>query len=212
MYHAASSEVFGAAEETPQTERTAFRPTSPYGCAKAFAAQMSRVYREAHGMFVCNGILYNHESPRRGENFVTRKISRQVARIKLGMADQLVLGNVASARDWGHARDYVEAMWRMLQHDKGDDYIVATGKAHTVLEFVKEAFGVAGLEWERHLVCENALERRAEPGRLIGNPQKIMDALGWRPTSSFQDLVAEMVDADLRLAEAELEAADVRSG
>jgi GDPmannose 4,6-dehydratase len=203
IYHAASSEVFGAAEETPQTERTAFRPTSPYGCAKAFAAQMARIYREAHGMFVCNGILYNHESPRRGENFVTRKISRQVARIKVGLAEQLILGNVSSHRDWGHARDYVEAMWRMLQHETADDYIVATGKAHSVMDFVQAAFAVVDLPWEKHLVCEQALERKTEPAGLVGNPHKIADVLGWRPTCSFQQLVAEMVEADLHLAEAE---------
>lgn len=198
LYHASSSEVFGNAEETPQTEMTAFRPTSPYGCAKAFATQMARVYREAHGMFVCNGILYNHESPRRGENFVTRKIARQVAAIKLGHEQQLVLGNVHSQRDWGHAGDYVQAMWLMLQHSHPDDYVVATGKPHSVLDFVKAAFAIVDLSWEKYLVTEHALERPMEPARLVGDASKIRDALGWQPKVDFEHLVREMVEADLR--------------
>jgi GDPmannose 4,6-dehydratase len=144
IYHASTSEIFGRAVESPQTEETPYRPTSPYGCAKAFATQTAQIYRESYGMFVSNGILYNHESPRRGENFVTRKISRTAAEIKLGLADQLVLGNVQTSRDWGHAMDYVDAMWRMLQHDRPDDYIVATGQTHSVLEFVQAAFEVVG--------------------------------------------------------------------
>src|SRR3954469_10067100 len=142
FYHATSSEIFGKAEDSPQTEDTPFRPANPYGCAKAFATQLARVYRTSYGLFVCNGILYNHESPRRGENFVTRKIARAVARIARGLDDQLVLGNMASERDWGRAQDYVEAMWLMLQHETPDDYIVATGESHSVQEFLELAFAV----------------------------------------------------------------------
>ena len=198
IYNSSSSEVFGAATEVPQTEETAFRPTSPYGCAKAFATQIARVYRDAYEMFICNGITYNHESPRRGENFVTRKTTQQVARIKLGLADQLVLGNVTGSRDWGHAEDYVQAMWMMLQHTTPDDYIIATGELHTVLDLVKIAFGVVGLPWEKHLVTEQSQERRVEPTRLVGNPAKLQRTLGWKPSRSFADLVREMVEADLR--------------
>ena len=197
VYHASSSEVFGSAKVSPQTEETAFRPSSPYGCAKAFASNAARVYREAHGIFVCNGILYNHESPRRGENFVTRKISKGVARIKAGLETKLVLGSTSAERDWGHAKDYVEAMWRILQHSEPDDYIVATGQAHSVMDFVQAAFACAGLPWEEHLVCDPALERRNEPVRLVGNPEKIKRVLGWKPAYSFEQLVQEMVHADL---------------
>src|ERR1044071_868095 len=142
FYHASSSEIFGNATESPQTEETPFRPASPYGCAKAFATHLARVYRESYGLFVCNGILYNHESPRRGENFVTRKIAKGAARIARGLDQELVLGNLAGRRDWGHARDYVEAMWLMLQHDSPDDYVVATGTTHSVEQFVEAAFAV----------------------------------------------------------------------
>jgi len=197
LYHAATSEIFGSAAETPQNEQTAFRPTSPYGCAKAFATQIARVYREAHGLFVCNGILYNHESPRRGENFVTRKITSHVARIQLGLTDHLTLGNVEARRDWGHAADYVEAMWRMLQHSQADDFIVATGETHTVLEFAQAAFAVVGLPWEKYVRVDPTLQRRSEPGQLVGQPAKIQRVLGWKPTRSFPDLVREMVEADL---------------
>ena len=198
LYHASTSEIFGAASETPQTELTPQRPTSPYGCAKAFATSMARIYREAHGMFVCNGILYNHESPRRGENFVTRKISRQVAAIKLGLGSELLLGNVQATRDWGHARDYVRAMWLMLQHATPDDYVVATGATRSVLEFVQAAFAVVGLPWKKYLVAEHGLERPLEPARLVGDATKARMTLGWAPTVSFEELVREMVEADLR--------------
>ncbi len=197
IYHASTSEIYGAAAETPQTEDTPFRPTSPYGCAKAFATQMARVYREAYGLFVCNGILYNHESPRRGENFVTRKITGHVARIKLGLIDHLVLGNVHARRDWGHAEDYVAAMWQMLQQSKADDYVVATGETHSVLEFVQAAFEVVDLPWRKHLVEDKSLERRIEPTQLVGNPAKIRRVLNWRPKREFKDLVREMVEADV---------------
>jgi GDPmannose 4,6-dehydratase len=197
MYHAASSEVFGVATESPQNEETPLRPTNPYGCAKAFAYQMARVYRQAHGLFVANGLLYNHESPRRGENFVTRKISRQVAKIKLEQADQLTLGNVAGTRDWGHAREYVEAMWLMLQAPEADDYVVATGISHTVLDFVKAAFAVVDRPYEKYLRTDAALNRLQEPVRLVGDPSKINQKLGWKARIQFEELVREMVEADL---------------
>jgi len=197
IYHASSSEVFGAAQETPQTEETAFRPTSPYGCAKAFATNAARVYREAYGLFVCNGILYNHESPRRGENFVTRKISSCVARIKMGLETELVLGNTKAQRDWGHAKDYVEAMWKMLQHPEPDDYVVASGQARSVLDFVQAAFKCVDLPWERYLVTNPSLARLSEPAQLVGNPAKIKRVLNWQPNYSFEQLVQEMVKSDL---------------
>ena len=200
FYNAASSEVFGTAVESPQTEETAFRPTSPYGCAKAFAAQVARVYREAYGLFVCNGILYNHESPRRGENFVTRKIARGVARIACGLEQELVLGSLASRRDWGHARDYVRAMWLMLQHPTPGDYVVATGEARSVGEFVEAAFAVAGLPWQQFVRHNPAFDRPSDPVQLVGCPAKIKRELGWEPECTFDDLVREMVEAEMALA------------
>lgn len=197
IYLASSAEVFGVAAETPQTEETKFRPTSPYGCAKAFMTHIARVYRESYGLFVCNGILYNHESPRRGPAFVTRKITSTVAKIKLGLADRLVLGNTQARRDWGHARDYVRAMWMMLQHSRPDDYIVATGVTHSVQEFVEAAFAVVDLPWRDYVARDASLERRLEPAQLVGNPEKIRRALGWCSQHSFEDLVREMVEADL---------------
>ena len=197
IYLASTAEVFGNAAEVPQTEDTKFRPTSPYGCAKAFMTQIARIYRESYGIFVCNGILYNHESPRRGEAFVTRKISRTVAAIQLGLADNLTLGNTRARRDWGHAQDYVRAMWMMLQHSRADDYVVATGVTHSVQDFVEAAFAVVGLPWEKHLVIDRALERVLEPVQLVGNPSKIQQTLGWRATRTFEELVREMVEADL---------------
>jgi len=197
FYHAATSEIFGSATQSPQTEQTAYRPSSPYGCAKAFAANMAGVYRSGYHLFACNGILYNHESPRRSENFVTRKISRQVARIKLGKAERLVLGNVEGRRDWGHAQDYVEAMWLMLQHPEPDDYVVATGKSHSVLDFVKAAFAIVGMEWEKYLEYNKSIERPAEPVKLVGDATKIRRTLGWKPTRTFDDIVREMVEFDL---------------
>jgi len=199
IYHASTSEVFGHAESAPQNERTAFRPTSPYGCAKAFATQVARVYRETYGMFLCNGLAYNHESPRRGENFVTRKISRQVALIKLGRARELVLGNVESRRDWGHAEDYVEAMWLMLQHHTADDYVLATGESHSVHDFAHAAFAVAGLSADDFLRHDPLLDRRSEPARLVGDATKIRETLGWTPRRRFADVVRAMVLADLSL-------------
>lgn len=199
FYHASSSEVFGRATESPQTEQTPFRPVTPYGCAKAFATQLARVYRDSYGLFVCNGILYNHESPRRGENFVTRKISRTVARIARGLDDKLVLGSLASRRDWGRAADYVEAMWLMMQHATPDDYVVASGETHSVEDFVRIAFGVVNLPWEKYVGHDPAFDRPADPATLVGSPEKIRAVTGWKPTGTFEQLVREMVDADLAL-------------
>jgi GDPmannose 4,6-dehydratase len=197
FYHAATSEIFGDAIESPQTEETPMHPTSPYGCAKAFATQLCRVYRKSYGLFVCNGILYNHESPRRGENFVTRKIARAVARISRGLDSDLVLGNLESKRDWGRAQDYVQAMWLMLQHDKPDDYVVATGKAHSVRGFVEAAFAVVDLQWEQYVKRDAAFDRPIEPARLVGCADKIRKTLGWKPSGTFKDLVREMVEAEV---------------
>ena len=197
FYHASSSEIFGKAEEEPQTERTPFRPANPYGCAKAFATQLARVYRDSYGLFVCNGILYNHESPRRGENFVTRKIARAVARISRGLERELTLGSLESRRDWGHAREYVAAMWLMMQHEKPDDYIVATGKTHSVGDFVEAAFAAVKLKPDGYVKHDAAFDRPAEPVHLVGSPEKIARTLGWRAEVSFEELVREMVDAEL---------------
>ena len=199
FYHASTSEIFGNAAESPQTEETPMRATSPYGCAKAFATQLVRVYRQSYGLFACNGILYNHESPRRGENFVTRKIAQAVARISRGLDSELVLGNLQSKRDWGRAQDYVRAMWLMLQHDKPDDYVVATGKAHSVREFVEAAFAVVGLQWEQYVKRDAAFDRPIEPTRLVGCADKIRKTLKWKPTGTFQDLVREMVEAEVEI-------------
>jgi len=193
FYHASSAEIFGAASTSPQTENTALRPTSPYGCAKAFATQLAGVY----GLFVCNGISYNHESPRRGENFVTRKIARAAARIARNLDDVLVLGNLQSRRDWGRAQDYVQAMWLMLQHEMADDYVVATGETHSVHEFVEAAFAVVDLPWEKYVKHDPSFDRPTEPVRLVGCAEKIRKTLGWKPTGSFAQLVREMVEAEL---------------
>lgn len=197
FYHASSSEIFGNATESPQTENTPFKPASPYGCAKAFATHLARVYRDSHGLFVCNGILYNHESPRRGENFVTRKITRTAARIARGLDHELVLGNLESRRDWGRAQDYVAAMWLMLQHEKADDYVVATGQTHSVREFVEAAFGVVKLAPDQYLKHNPAFNRPNDPACLVGSPEKIKTILGWQAGGSFADLVREMVEAEL---------------
>jgi len=208
VFLASSAEVFGEAVEIPQTEETRFQPTSPYGCAKAFMTHIAKVYRESYGLFVCNGILYNHESPRRAEAFVTRKITRTVARIKLGLAENLTLGDTQSRRDWGHARDYVEAMWMMLQHPTADDYIVASGVTHSVQDFVEAAFAAVDLSWERYLVADPSLVRPAEPTQLVGNPAKIQQTLGWRARRTFEELVREMVEADMELAACEKAGSD----
>src|SRR5438477_693736 len=197
FYHASSAEIFGDASASPQTENTPLRPTSPYGCANAFATQLERVYRQSYGLFVCNGILYNHESPRRGENFVTRKIARGAARIARNLDDELVLGNLESRRDWGRAQDYVQAMWLMLQHETADDYVVATGETHSVREFVDAAFAVVGLPWEKYVKHDPSFDRPTEPARLVGCADKIRETLSWKPAGSFRQLVHEMVEAEL---------------
>jgi len=199
FYNASSSEIFGHATETPQTEETPIRPATPYGCAKAFATQMARIYRQSYGLFVCNGILYNHESPRRGENFVTRKIARSAARIAHGLDQELELGNLAGRRDWGRAQDYVEAMWLMLQHDIPDDYVVATGESHCVRDFVEAAFEVVQLPWKDYVKHNPAFDRPADPVTLVGSPDKIQRILGWKSATPFRDLVREMVEAELAL-------------
>jgi GDPmannose 4,6-dehydratase len=199
FYHASTSEIFGDAAESPQTEETPMRPTSPYGCAKAFATQLVRVYRQSYGLFACNGICYNHESPRRGENFVTRKIARAAARISRGLDVDLVLGNLESKRDWGRAQDYVRAMWQMLQHDQPDDYVVATGETHSVREFVEAAFAVVDVPWKKYVKQNAAFNRPMEPARLVGCADKIRKTLDWKPSGSFEDLVREMVEAEVEL-------------
>jgi GDPmannose 4,6-dehydratase len=197
FYHASSSEIFGNATESPQTENTPLQPASPYGCAKAFATQLARVYRESYGLFVCNGILYNHESQRRGENFVTRKIARAVARIARGRNNEVSLGNLESRRAWGRAQDYVGAMWLMLQQETPGDYVVATGETHSVRDFVEAAFAVVNLSPEKYVKHNPAFDRPADPTRLVGSPAKIKAELGWQPHGSFNDLVREMVQAEL---------------
>ena len=197
VYQASSSEMFGKVRETPQTEATPFYPRSPYGVSKVFAHYVTVNYRESHGLFAVSGILFNHESPRRGLEFVTRKVARGAARIKRGLADTLSLGNLDARRDWGFAGDYVRAMWLMLQQDEADDYVIATGKSHSVRELVETAFAHAGLDWREHVRTDPALLRPAEVDHLIGDPAKAETALGWRPGVDFEGLVRMMVDADL---------------
>ncbi|HET9480601.1 MAG TPA: GDP-mannose 4,6-dehydratase [Candidatus Polarisedimenticolia bacterium] len=208
FYQASSSELYGTAQESPQSETTAFYPRSPYGCAKAYAFYITRNYREAYGLYACNGILFNHESPRRGETFVTRKITRAATRIKVGLQDRLFLGNLDARRDWGYAPEYVEAMWLMLQQEVPDDYVIATGESHTVREFLDEAFGCLGLDWARHVELDPRYLRPSEVDTLVGDASKARRSMGWAPRTGFKDLVRLMVDADLALAEAERRAAD----
>src|SRR5918996_559592 len=205
FYQAGSSEMFGASSP-PQDERTPFYPRSPYGVSKVFAHWMTVNYREAHGLFASNGILMNHESPRRGETFVTRKVTRAVARIKAGIQDKLYLGNLDAKRDWGYAPDYVEAMWMMLQHDTPDDFVIATGEAHSVRDFCEVAFGRAGLDWEAHVEIDPNYYRPAEVDHLRGNPSLAHEKLGWKTRTSFTELARLMVDADMQLLD------DERSG
>ncbi|MEZ5403271.1 MAG: GDP-mannose 4,6-dehydratase [Bryobacteraceae bacterium] len=203
FYQAGSSEMFGAAKP-PQNEATAFYPRSPYAVSKVAAHWYCVNYREAYGLFVANGILFNHESPRRGETFVTRKITRAVGRIAAGLQDKLYLGNLDAKRDWGFAGDYVEAMWRMLQNDHGDDFVVATGEAHSVREFVEAAFGYAGLDWERYVAIDPRYLRPTEVDYLLGDSSKARAALGWTPNVSFDGLVRMMVESDILLAKREV--------
>ncbi len=201
VYQASSSEMFGKVREVPQTELTPFYPRSPYGVSKVFGHYITVNYRESYGLFACSGILFNHESPRRGLEFVTRKVSDGVARIKLGLANSISLGNLDAQRDWGFAGDYVRAMWLMLQQAHADDYVIATGVSHSVRDLVVTAFGHAGLDWEKHVRLDPALIRPAEVDQLIGDASKARRVLGWDTSVTFQALVKMMVDADLeRLA------------
>jgi GDPmannose 4,6-dehydratase len=201
LYQASSSEMFGKVREVPQTELTPFYPRSPYGVSKVFGHYITVNYRESYGLFACSGILFNHESPRRGLEFVTRKVTDGVARIKLGLADTLQLGNLDACRDWGFAGDYVRAMWLMLQQDQPDDYVVATGLAHSVRQLVDVAFARVGLDWQKHVRQDAAFLRPAEVDHLIGDPTKARTVLGWQPSVDFKELIEMMVDADLaRLA------------
>jgi len=197
FYFAGSSEAFGHAKEVPQNEDTPFHPRSPYGISKVAGFDLTRNYREAYGLFACNGILFNHESPRRGFEFVTRKITNAVAEIKYGLTKKLYLGNLGAKRDWGFAGDYVKAMWLMLQQDKPDDYVIATGEAHSVKEFVEMAFSYAGLNWKKYVVIDKTFYRPAEVHLLIGDYSKAKRKLGWQPKVKFKDLVKIMVEADL---------------
>jgi len=197
FYQASTSEMFGRSAP-PQNESTPFYPRSPYAAAKLYAHWITVNYREAHGMFACSGILFNHESPRRGENFATRKVTRGVAQILAGKLDELTLGTLDARRDWGHARDYVEAMWLMLQQETPDDYVIATGQSRTVRELVETTFGIAGLAWESYVRLDPAYVRPAEVDHLCGDPSKARDRLGWQPKIPFEQMIREMLEHDLR--------------
>ena len=197
FYQASSSELFGKVQEVPQRETTPFYPRSPYGVAKLYAYWVTVNYRESYGLFACNGVLFNHESPRRGETFVTRKITRAAAAIKLGLQDKLYLGNLDAKLDWGHAKDFVDAMWLMLQQDEADDYVIATGETHSVREFLDEAFGRLDLDWKQFVEIDPRYFRPAEVDLLVGDASKARRKLGWEPKITFKELVRTMVDADL---------------
>jgi GDPmannose 4,6-dehydratase len=198
FYQASSSEMFGKVQEVPQRETTPLYPRSPYGVAKVYGHWITINYRESYDIFACSGILFNHESPRRGLEFVTHKITNAVARIKLGLESELRLGNLEARRDWGYAPDYVRAMWLMLQQDQPDDYVIATGETHSVREFVEEAFSYVGLDWQKHVIQDPRFYRPAEVDLLVGDPSKAGEKLGWEPSVSFKELVQIMVDADLK--------------
>lgn len=204
FYQASSSEMYGKVQAVPQTETTPFWPRSPYACAKVYAYWLTVNFRESYGLHASNGILFNHESPRRGETFVTRKITRAATRIKMGLQNSLYLGNLSAKRDWGYAKEYVEMMWLMLQQDVPDDYVVATNETHSVQEFCEEAFSLLGLDWKAYVQHDTRYERPAEVDLLIGDPAKAKRQLGWEPKVRFKDLVKIMVDADLELAKQEL--------
>jgi GDPmannose 4,6-dehydratase len=204
FYQASSSEMYGKVQEVPQRETTPFYPRSPYGAAKLYSYWLTVNYRESYGMFACNGILFNHESPRRGETFVTRKVTRAAARIKAGLEEKVYLGNLDAKRDWGYAKEYVEAMWLMLQQKEPDDYVIATGETHSVRELLEEAFSYAGLDWRRHLAIDQRYYRPAEVDLLIGDPGKAKRKLGWESKTKFKDLVRLMVDADMKTARKEV--------
>ncbi|MEO6246116.1 MAG: GDP-mannose 4,6-dehydratase [Opitutaceae bacterium] len=208
-YQASSSEMFGKVQEVPQVETTPFWPRSPYGCAKMYAHWLTVNYRESYNLHASSGILFNHESPRRGETFVTRKITRAATRIKLGLQEKLYMGNLDSKRDWGYAKEYVEMMWVMLQQDQPDDYVVATNETHTVKEFIQETFGLLNLEWEKYVNYDARYERPSEVDLLIGNPAKAKKQLGWEPRVKFKELVKIMTEADLELAKREAQIAQL---
>jgi len=199
FYQASSSEMFGKVHESPQSEATMFHPRSPYGVAKVYGHYITMNYRESYNMFACSGILFNHEGPRRGREFVTRKISHGAAAIKMGLETELRLGNLQAKRDWGYAGDYVRAMYLMLQQDEPDDYVVGTGETHTVQEFCEIAFDQAGLRWDKHVVVDPQFYRPAEVDLLLANPAKVNEKLGWKPLVSFERLVRMMVDEDMRI-------------
>jgi len=199
FYQASSSEMFGKVRVMPQNELTPFHPRSPYACAKVYAFWITVNYRESYGLHASNGILFNHESPRRGENFVTRKITRAIARIKAGLQDKLFMGNLEARRDWGYAKEYVEAMWLMLQQSEPDDYVVATGETHSVKDFLELAFGHVGLDWEKYVEIDPKFYRPAEVDQLVGDATKAHKKLGWTPKTKFADLVRLMVDTDVQL-------------
>ncbi len=203
VYQASSSEMYGNVLETPQTETTPFRPQSPYACAKVYAFHQTVNYRHAFDLFASNGILFNHESPRRGETFVTRKITRAATRIKLGLQDKLFLGNLDAQRDWGYAKDYVEGMWRMLQHDEPDDFVLATGQTQTIRQFLDYSFGHLDLDWSRYVEIDPRYFRPTEVDLLLGDPSKATEKLGWQATTSCQQLAELMVEHDLELAKQE---------
>lgn len=198
FYQASTSELYGKVVETPQTEKTPFYPRSPYACAKVYSYWITVNYRESYDMYACNGILFNHESPRRGETFVTKKITHAIARILNKEQDKLYLGNLDSKRDWGYAKDYVEAMWLMLQQDKADDYVIATGETHSVREFLDEAFGLVGLDWKKYVEIDPRYYRPAEVDLLLGDPTKAKEKLGWKPKTTFKELVKIMLEYDLK--------------
>lgn len=210
FYQASSSEMFGKVVETPQTETTPFYPRSPYACAKVFAYHTTVNYREAYGLFACNGILFNHESERRGETFVTRKITRAATRIKMGLQDKLFLGNLDAKRDWGYAKDYVEAMWLMMQAEKSDDYVIATGETHSVKEFVQEVFSYLDMDWKEYVQIDPWYYRPSEVDFLQGDSTKARRELGWEPKVGFRELVRLMVDHDLGIAKEEKQILDLQ--
>jgi GDPmannose 4,6-dehydratase len=209
FYQASSSEMFGKVQEVPQTERTPFWPRSPYACAKVYAYWLTVNYRESYRLHASNGILFNHESPRRGETFVTRKITRAAARIKLGLQQSVYLGNLEAKRDWGYAKEYVEMMWLMLQQEEPGDYVVATNETHSVRDFCVEAFGLLGLDWQQYVQFDARYERPSEVDLLIGDPAKAKRVLGWEPKVRFKDLVKIMIEADLELAKREAQIAQL---
>ncbi|MCH2155267.1 MAG: GDP-mannose 4,6-dehydratase [Opitutales bacterium] len=212
FYQASSSEMFGKVQEVPQTETTPFWPRSPYACAKVYAYWLTVNFRESYDLHASNGILFNHESPRRGETFVTRKITRAATRIKMGLQDKLFLGNLDAKRDWGYAKEYVEVMWMMLQQDKPDDYVCATNETHSVKEFVQETFALLDLDWEKYVDYDKRYDRPAEVDLLIGDPAKLKKQLDWEPKVKFKELVKIMVEADMQIARQELALQEAQAG